>query len=150
MSAEIITQIVTLAAAVLGIVWHQQRTTDKLRDDMNKANTELRNDMNTLRDDMNQANTELREDMNTLRNDMNTLRNDMNTLREELRTELREEINALRNDMNQGFQAIHIQLTEHGQRLSRIEGFLGIGIPAEVAERAAGAHFSAPAAEPVA
>ena len=143
MSAEIITQIVTLAAAVLGIVWHQQRTTDKLRDDMNKANTELRNDMNTLRDDMNQANTELREDMNTLRNDMNTLR-------EELRTELREEINALRNDMNQGFQAIHIQLTEHGQRLSRIEGFLGIGIPAEVAERAAGAHFSAPAAEPVA
>ena len=143
MSAEIITQIVTLAAAVLGIVWHQQRTTDKLRDDMNKANTELRNDMNALRDDMNQANTELR-------NDMNTLRNDMNTLREELRTELREEINALRNDMNQGFQAIHIQLTEHGQRLSRIEGFLGIGIPAEVAERAAGAHFSAPAAEPVA
>ncbi|MXW42165.1 MAG: SlyX family protein [Acidimicrobiia bacterium] len=32
MSVEVVTQILTLMVAVLAIIWHQQRTTDKLRD----------------------------------------------------------------------------------------------------------------------
>ena len=32
MDANTVTQMVTVALAVLAIIWHQQRTTDKLRD----------------------------------------------------------------------------------------------------------------------
>ncbi len=45
MSAEAavtLAQLATVALAVLTIIWHQQRSTDKLRDDFNQANTELR------------------------------------------------------------------------------------------------------------
>ena len=37
-------QIVTVALAVLAIIWHQQRTIDKLRDDFDQANDKLRGD----------------------------------------------------------------------------------------------------------
>ena len=85
-------QTVTLALTVLAIIWHQQRTTEKLRDDLNRANKELR-------DDFNRANKELRDDFGELGRDV----------------------------------------AENGMKLARIEGFLGIGIPPEAAERAAGA-----------
>ena len=32
MDANTVTQMVTVVLAVLAIIWHQQRTTDKLRD----------------------------------------------------------------------------------------------------------------------
>ena len=35
-------QIVTVALAVLAIIWHQQRTTDKLRDRMDASDREHR------------------------------------------------------------------------------------------------------------
>ena len=56
--------------AVLAIIWHQTRTTDKLRDEISQLGDKV---------------------------------------------------------------------DDNGQRLARIEGFLGIGMPAEAAERAAGA-----------
>ena len=63
-------QAVTLVLAVLAIIWHQTRSTDKLRDEIGRLGDKVE---------------------------------------------------------------------DNGQRLARIEGFLGIGMPKEAAERAAGA-----------
>ena len=71
MDAATVMQLVTPVLAVVGIVWHQQHSTDKLRDDFNAANREQREATNKLRD----------------------------------------------------------VVAENGQRLARIEGHLGIGIP---------------------
>ena len=38
MDADAITQLVTLLLVGLGIVWHQQRSTDKIRDKFQTAN----------------------------------------------------------------------------------------------------------------
>ena len=64
-----IVQAATLAMAVLAIIWHQTRTTDKLRDEISRLGDKV---------------------------------------------------------------------GDNGQRLARIEGFLGIGMPTEATERAAG------------
>ncbi len=42
MSVEVITQVVTLGLAVFAIIWHQQRTIDKLRDEFTQAIDKLR------------------------------------------------------------------------------------------------------------
>ena len=42
MDANTATQIITVALAVLAIIWHQQRTVEKLRDDFNAADREHR------------------------------------------------------------------------------------------------------------
>lgn len=73
----------------MGIVWHQQHSTNQLR-------TEFREDNRQLREDFNTANRELREDFKVLRDDHDKLRD---------------------------------AVAQNGQRLARIEGHLGIGIP---------------------
>lgn len=73
MSIEVAVQAVTLILAVLAIIWHQQRTSEKLRDDFTQANDRLRS-----------------------------------------------------------------EVAANGQRLARIEGFLGVDMPPEVAEQPAG------------
>ncbi len=90
MSIEVIAEIVAVVLAVLTITWHQQRSTDKLRDDFSHANDKLR-------DDFNHANDKLRT-----------------------------------------------ELAANGQRLARIEGFLGIGMPAAADDKAAGAQVALP------
>lgn len=42
MDANTVTQVLTVVLAVLAIIWHQQRTVDKLRDDFNAADREHR------------------------------------------------------------------------------------------------------------
>lgn len=79
MGIEVIAQMATMALAVLAIIWHQQRSTDKLRDDFSQATDRLQT-----------------------------------------------------------------ELAANGQRLARIEGFLGIGLPAAAAEKAAGAATTRP------
>ena len=71
MELDAVVQLATVLVAALAIVWHQQHNTDKLREDLNAANHQHREDLNKLREG----------------------------------------------------------ITENGQRLARIEGFLGIGIP---------------------
>lgn len=44
MATETIAQILTVLVAVLGIIWHQQRSTEKLRDEFNRAIEGLRED----------------------------------------------------------------------------------------------------------
>ncbi len=50
MDAATVMQLVTPVLAVVGIVWHQQHSTDKLRDDFNAANREQREATDRLRD----------------------------------------------------------------------------------------------------
>ena len=52
MEADAIAQLVSLLMVGLGIVWHQQRSTDKVRDDVNTGLRELRQDHDRLRDDV--------------------------------------------------------------------------------------------------
>ncbi len=76
MDINTVSQIVTVVLAVLAIIWHQQRSTDKLRGDFERAHDKLR-----------------------------------------------------------------AGLDEVKQRLSRIEGFLGIGMPTTAASEAPGATW---------
>ena len=71
MEADAIAQLVTLLMVGLVIVWHQQRSTDKLREEFQTANRQLRQDHDKLRE----------------------------------------------------------AIAQIGERLARIEGFLGIGFP---------------------
>lgn len=102
-----IAQLVTLLAVGLAIIWNQQRGTDKLRDDVNTSIGQLRQDHHKLRDDVNTSISQLRQDHNKLRDDVNTSMG-----------QLRQDHDRLRDTLG------HI-----AQRLARIEGFLGIGIP---------------------
>lgn len=71
---ETLLQVVTVALAVLAIIWHQQRTIEKLREDTSRA-----------------------------------------------------------------IEKLGTGVAANGERLARIEGFLGIGMPEAVAPNAAGA-----------
>ncbi len=104
MDGGTIAQLATLVLAVMAIIWHQQRSIDKLRDDFNAANRELR-------DDFSAANREQREATDKQRDDFSAANR-----------EQREATDRLRDGV-----------AENGQRLARIEGYLGIGIPAEAA-----------------
>lgn len=86
MDAAIVMQLVTTVLAVAGIVWHQQHSTDKLRDDFNAATRDQRVATDKLRD----------------------------------------------------------VVAENGQRLARIEGHLGIGMPPTAEATEAGAEPSRP------
>ena len=94
--AVILTQVISMAVAVLAIVWHQQRSTERLR-------TEMRSEIAALR------------------------------------TEMQSEIGGLRTEMRSEIGGLRASVDEIRERLARIEGYLGIGIPAEAAAGAAGA-----------
>ena len=82
---ETLVQVVTVALAVVAIIWHQQRAIDKLRDGTNQS------------------------------------------------------IDKLRNGTNQSIARLIEAVVANGERLARIEGFLGIGMPDAAASKAAGA-----------
>ena len=50
MDVVVVMQVVTPLLAVVGIVWHQQHSIDKLRDDFNEALREQRDATDKLRD----------------------------------------------------------------------------------------------------
>ena len=82
---ETLVQVVTVALAVVAIIWHQQRAIDKLRDGTNQS------------------------------------------------------IDKLRDGTNQSIARLIEAVVANGERLARIEGFLGIGMPDAAASKAAGA-----------
>ncbi len=67
MEADAIAQLVTLLMVGLGIVWHQQRSTDKLREEFHTAIRGLREEFHTA---INTGLRELRQDHNKLRDDV--------------------------------------------------------------------------------
>ena len=64
---------------------------------------------------------------------IDTLRAEFTAAHSELRAELRTELTAahseLRTELRTEFDKLRAQVAENGERLARIEGFLGIGIP---------------------
>ena len=50
MDANTVTQIVTVALAVLAIIWHQQRSVDKLRGDFDRAIDKLRDGLSEVKE----------------------------------------------------------------------------------------------------
>ena len=63
MATETIAQILTVLVAVLGIIWHQQRSTEKLREEFIRA-------IEGLREEFNRAINGLRDDHNGLRQEV--------------------------------------------------------------------------------
>ena len=125
MEMDAILQIVTVLVAALAIVWHQQHNTDKLREDFdilrgdsNAAHQQHREDFNILRGDSNAAHHQHRQDLNKLREDSNAAHH-----------QHRQDLNKLREDSNAAHHQLREGITENGQRLARIEGFLAIGMP---------------------
>ena len=68
-----------------------------------------------------------------------SLRREMREEIAALRSEMREEIGALREEIG----ALRSEVAGNSERLSRIEGYLGIGMSAEAAAGAAGAFITA-------
>lgn len=58
---------------------------------------------------------------------------------DKLRAETRDEFAAVRADV----AAVRVEVAANGQRLARIEGYFGMGMPEEAAAAAAGARFAA-------
>ena len=112
MSVEVITQVVTLVLAVLAIIWHQQRTTDKLRDELIHTSDKLRDETN---------------------NAINKLRDETNNAINKLRDETNNAINKLRDELTQAISSLRDEVIGNGLRIARIEGFLGIGTPSDAA-----------------
>ncbi len=50
MDVEAVAQLVVFVMAALGIVWHQQHSSDKIRDELHESNREHREDFNGLRE----------------------------------------------------------------------------------------------------
>ena len=69
----------------------------------------------------------------TLRGEFNTsnqqLRGEFNTSNQQLREELNTSNQQLRSEFNTSLRQLNEAVAENGQRLARIEGFLGIGMP---------------------
>ena len=104
---ETLVQVVTVALAVVAIIWHQQRAIDKLRNGTNQSIDKLRNDTN--------------QSIDKLRNDTS------------------QSIDKLRDETDRGLAKLGAAIAANGERLARIEGFLGIGMPDAAGSRAAGA-----------
>ena len=101
---ENLAEPVTLLLGMLGLVWHQNHGTNRLRDELQKAceGTE-------------QARREVHQDNRCLR----------------------DELLEARRETQQAIRELQSTVVENGQRLSRIEGFLGIGISGSVTHNAA-------------
>lgn len=61
-----------------------------------------------------------------------------------LRTELKGDNAELKAELKGDLGSLQAAVIDIGQRLARIEGFLGIGMPAETARGAAGARYADP------
>ena len=105
-----VAQLVAVVVGVLTIIWNQQQSTDSLRTE--------------LRDEISGVETSLRAEIARVET---SLRAEIARVETSLRAELRDEIGKLRDEVS-----------ENGQRLARIEGFLGIGIPSDGPEPAPG------------
>ncbi|WP_419553112.1 hypothetical protein [Candidatus Poriferisodalis sp.] len=161
MDLSALAQVGTMVLAALAIVWHQQRSNDKLRDDMSAQITgvrdelrgeitgvrdelrdELRGEIGGVRDELTGVRDELRDE---LRGEIGGVRGEIIGVRDELRDELRGEIGGVRDELTgvrDELGTVRSIVVENGQRLARIEGYLGIGMPSEAATAAAGARVA--------
>ena len=125
-----IAQLVAVVLGVFAIIWNQQQTTDSLRTELQTQITGVETE---LRAEITGLETELRSEITGLEN---RLRAEIVRVEEELRAEiirvedeLRAEIVRVEDELRAEIADVRVQVTENGQRLARIEGFLGIGTP---------------------
>ena len=125
-----VTQIATLLVSVLAIIWHQQRSTKELR-------REFREDNRALRGEFRRENKKLRRDLRgEFRRENKKLRRDFERTHGELRAD--------HGELRRAFQKMAEAVADNGRKLARIEGFLGIGMPAPAAAGAPGADLAPP------
>ena len=110
-----VTQLATLLVSVLAIIWHQQRSTKELRREFREENRALRGEF---------------------RRENKKLRRDFERAHGELRAD--------HGELRRAFQKMAEAVADNGRKLARIEGFLGIGMPAPAAARAPGADWAPP------
>ena len=122
-------QVLTMVLAAVVIVWHQQRTADKMR-------AEFRTEIAGLDARIDQLRVELTEKLDQQRVEFDTKL-------DQQRVEFDTKLDQMRVEFTARFDLIQAEVAASSQRLARIEGFLGIGIPEEVAGAAAGARFAA-------
>ena len=118
-----IVQLVALAVGILTLIWHQQRSIAALR-------AEFKADMAALR-------AEFKADIAELRTE---LKGDI----AESRAEAKGDTAELKGDIAE----LRLVVIGNGERLARIEGYLGIGMPEEAAATAAGAGVRSGASAP--
>ena len=121
-----------MVLAAVAIVWHQQRSNERLRREMREEIAALRTEM---REEIAALRTEMHEEFAAVRAEIGAVR-----------TGLGDEIGAVRTGLGDKIGAVRAELAANGQRLARIEGYLGIGMPAEAAAAAAGSALVQPEA----
>ncbi len=110
MDAALLTMISTLFVALLGNSWHQSRENSKTRELMINLNEGSRLELKNLGDELRADHKELRADHRKLGDE---LRADHKTLGDELRADIK---------------TLDVGLGHVRERLSRIEGHMGIGV----------------------
>ena len=105
-----ISQIVTLLAVGLALVWHQQRGIDKLRQEFQRG--------------------------------QQSLHQEFQRGQRSLRKEFQRGQRSLRKELCRDHAELKGVVENNGQRLARIEGFLGIVMPPEASAGAPGAAYA--------
>ena len=123
-----ISQIVTLLAVGLALVWHQQRSIDRLRKEFQRGQRLLRKEF---------------------QRGQRLLRKEFQRGRRSLRKELRRDHAELKLVVETNYTYLSQAVGSNGQRLARIEGFLGIAMLPEAAAKAPGVAYAGPVAEAV-
>jgi|GEM_PF-2708615 len=118
-------QVSTVLVAVLTLVWHQTRTVDRLR-------KEVRGDHNHLLKLHAKATRQARKDNEKLRREFT-----------EANSEMRREFTEANSGLASAYNKLWDAIVHNSRKLDRIEGFLGIGMPEPVADRAPGAALRA-------
>ena len=124
-------QFIAIMLALLGIMWHQQRSNwyqqqsiDQLRSDMNAGFAEARADRQAIRNEINQRLAEARRETTQGFSDAQAAL-------DKARTESRDGLDTLHSDTNKSFQQVWAELYKIVQRLVRIESRLKIEPPPE-------------------
>ena len=120
-----IVQLVALAVGILTLVWHQQRSVAALRAEFKAEIAELRAEVKA---EIAELHAEFKAEIAALR------------------AEFKAEIAELRAELKQDVADVRVATVDNGQRLSRIEGYFGIGMAPEAAAAAAGVRLAAPPA----
>ena len=116
-----ISQIVTLLAVGLALVWHQQRSIDKLRKEFQRSHRSLRKEF---------------------QRSYKSLRKEFQRGQRSLRKEFQRGQRSLSNELRRDHAELKGVVEMNGQRLARIEGFLGIAMPPQAAANAPGAAYA--------
>ena len=125
-----VAQLIAVVLGVAGIIWHQQQTTDNLRTELR---TEIAGVETSLRDEIASFETSLRDEIasfeTSLRDEINGVETSLRDEINGVETSLRDEINGVETGLGAEMTSLRAEVAENGQRLGRIEGFLGIGVP---------------------